>query len=583
MRRVLERGRAGRSGASGRRVAAAGCAFLLAGLIAGGGPAPAQTAPCGAGGQVVMVLRTGIARSVRALRPCPRPLLPGLRPKGPQRPGDTERPEGTKRADKGTPPRPGPRPEPRPVRSAVAPARDMRVGSDAPHGASGETVRPHGKGAMAARRAATASRPPAPPPRSVNRSSRQVAKARPPKARLGLPPVSPRALPPLSAEGGDARPLLEGDGAPTAAFGPDGMLHLSLALDRPVPWRADALVAPPRLVLDLALGDLPASDAQGFARRLSALLPGELRFGHLVGPWWRLVILPGRPFRLESGGMRTEAGIARLRLTFRPGLPPGRPTALTLPAGLPPLGESTSRQADGRLKVAIDPGHGGVDPGAEHGGLREADITLALARALAEALRRRDVGVVLTRDDDRFVPLERRMSIARAAGADVLVSLHADALASGQARGVSIHTFSADASDEAAKALIARHARNDILAGLDLQGVDDALTSVLTDLAMRETLPRSEALADRMVAELARAGIRLLSRPRIRGAYAVLKSPDIPSVLVEAGFLSNRGDRRNLADPGWRRNLAEILARAVTLWALEDAGRAAFGGGRPRP
>ncbi len=436
--------------------------------------------------------------------------------------------------------------------------------------------------------AGAGSSPPAEAPAAEGASPKPAA-----MLPASAPPVSPPAArvltgpPSLAAEGGGARLLPEGEGGLQAALGPDGTFRLALGLESPVPWRADALVAPPRLVIDLALGEPALSETRALRRRFAARLPWRLRFGRLAGPWWRLVLLPGRPYRLASGEMRTEGGAARLRLVFRPGVPPGRPTALALPAGVPSAGKSAGKEArpprpGGRLKVAVDPGHGGVDPGAEHGGLREADVTLALARSLAEALRRRDVDVVLTRNDDSFVPLERRMSIARAAGADVLVSLHADALASGQARGVSIHTFSAEASDEAAKALIARHARDDILSGLDLQGVDDTLTSVLADLAMRETLPRSEALADRMVAELARDGIRLLGRPRIRGAYAVLKSPDIPSVLVEAGFLSNAADRAALADPAWRRRLAETLARALARWALDDAGRAAFGGGVPR-
>lgn len=371
--------------------------------------------------------------------------------------------------------------------------------------------------------------------------------------------------------------------------GPDGTLSLRFDLAAPVPWQAAALVEPPRLVVDLALGAVSPTQMKALSEKLRNSGEMELHIGPLYAGWWRLVFLPRTPYRLVRGEMRTDegspeadkqgSGRALLQLEFAQGRPEDGKRAMRLPAGLPPLPErgpspTASPGSPRRLKVAIDPGHGGIDPGAEHGGLREADITLALARELAEALRRRNIEVILTREDDSFVPLERRMSIARAAGADILVSLHADALASGQARGVSIHTFAPEASDEAARALVERHGRGDILAGLDLSRQDDTIAALLADLAMRETLPRSEALAGRMVLELEQSDIRLLGRPRIHGAYAVLKSPEIPSVLVEAGFLSNPNDRELLADPGWRQRLADALARAITRWALEDAGRA---------
>jgi N-acetylmuramoyl-L-alanine amidase len=179
----------------------------------------------------------------------------------------------------------------------------------------------------------------------------------------------------------------------------------------------------------------------------------------------------------------------------------------------------------------------------------------------------------MTRDADTFVSLEGRIAAARRAGAEVFVSIHADAVAEGIARGAQVYTLSEDASSRAAALLAARHDRAELLAGVDLSAHDDAVARVLMDLARRETEPRTEALADTLVAAFRRDAIRLHGRPRESAAFAVLKAPDIPSVLVELGFMSTPGELDKLLSAAWRARAAEALAAGLAEWAAADAAR----------
>jgi N-acetylmuramoyl-L-alanine amidase len=179
--------------------------------------------------------------------------------------------------------------------------------------------------------------------------------------------------------------------------------------------------------------------------------------------------------------------------------------------------------------------------------------------------------VVLTRDDDVFVPLETRTSIAREAGADLFLSLHADALAEGEASGATVYTLDEEATDAASAALAERHDRDDLLAGVDLSEQDDVVAEVLMDMARTETAPRTDRLAQAIVGAIRAAEIRMHRRPRQTGSFSVLKSPDIPSVLLELGFLSSARDFSRLIDPAWRARMAEAIRVALIDWAGEEA------------
>lgn len=196
---------------------------------------------------------------------------------------------------------------------------------------------------------------------------------------------------------------------------------------------------------------------------------------------------------------------------------------------------------------------------------------LDFARDLGAALEKRGMKVVLTRDQDVFVPLETRVSIARQVGADVFISLHADSLAEGRASGATVYTLSEDAQDTASHKLSERHARDDLLAGLDLSDQDDQVAQVLMSLARTETQPRADRLADAIVEGLGEATGNLHKRPRLSAGFSVLKAPDIPSVLIEMGYLSDDTDRSRLLDPAWRVVAANGIADAVQHWLAEDA------------
>ena len=197
---------------------------------------------------------------------------------------------------------------------------------------------------------------------------------------------------------------------------------------------------------------------------------------------------------------------------------------------------------------------------------------LAFARQLKELLLREGVfKVVMTREDDIFVPLETRISIARAESADLLISLHADALEEGEAVGAVIYTLSGEASEAAATTLAERHDRNDLLAGVNLAGQDDLVATVLMDMARTETAPRTARLAASLEEAMKSADLKMHRVPLQSAGFSVLKSPDIPSVLIELGFLSSPRDLARLTDGTWRARMAEAIRDGVMIWVQEDA------------
>jgi N-acetylmuramoyl-L-alanine amidase len=152
-----------------------------------------------------------------------------------------------------------------------------------------------------------------------------------------------------------------------------------------------------------------------------------------------------------------------------------------------------------------------------------------------------------------------------------MISLHADALDSGEATGATVYTFATEASDEASARLAAAHDRAELLVGVDLAGQDDTIADVLMDLARTETEPRSAALAASVVGAIGAEGLILHRAPLKSAAFSVLKSADIPSVLIELGYLSSRADRARLVDPAWRARMARAIVAAVNRWSQEDA------------
>lgn len=214
--------------------------------------------------------------------------------------------------------------------------------------------------------------------------------------------------------------------------------------------------------------------------------------------------------------------------------------------------------------VAIDPGHGGGDPGTiSPAGIYEKRITLATAVEVARLLTLTGrFRAVLTRRRDRLIPLRQRVARARAQHAELLLSLHADALPDSAMRGLSVYTLSEQASDRQTAALAARENRDDFVGGVRLSRQPAEIGNILFDLARRETDNRSLAFADAILSELGRT-VPLLEKPRRSAGFAVLTAPDVPSVLVELGCLSNPEEERLLAQRAYRRRLAQGLVRAI--------------------
>jgi N-acetylmuramoyl-L-alanine amidase len=214
--------------------------------------------------------------------------------------------------------------------------------------------------------------------------------------------------------------------------------------------------------------------------------------------------------------------------------------------------------------VVIDPGHGGADPGAiSINGVYEKAITLQVARALREQLLATGrYRVALTRDGDDFVRLRDRVAQAREQGADLFISLHADSLGQANVSGMSVYTLSDKASDREAEMLAARENRADALGGLDLKAETDEVVSILIDLAQRDTLNQSRRVANLLVEEMGKQ-VRLLPRPHRSAGFAVLTAPDVPSVLIELGYLSNPKDAKMLTQTEHQVRLARSIARGI--------------------
>ena len=357
-------------------------------------------------------------------------------------------------------------------------------------------------------------------------------------------------------------------------------LTLTLPLSQPVPWRTRLLTDPPRAVIDFRTVDWSGFDpatvppAGGLA---------GVRVGEAGGGWSRMVLDLSRPMGFVEAGMSTDAltGAARLDLRLAP-LSDAEFAAQAAALAATDGPGDTEAPDTGRLPLGnrptvlvLDPGHGGVDPGAVHEGLTEAEVILTFARELADLLRRSGrYEVVMTRDSDSFVSLEGRITVAHSTQADLFLSLHADALDDGEATGATLYTLAAEATDAASAALAERHDRDDMLGGgVDLRGTDDAVAGVLMQLARQDTGPATDRLARDLVAAIRDADLRMHRHPWQQAAFSVLKSPSVPSALLEIGFLSSARDRTRLRDPRWRARMAQAILTGLDTWVQDEAAQ----------
>jgi N-acetylmuramoyl-L-alanine amidase len=352
-------------------------------------------------------------------------------------------------------------------------------------------------------------------------------------------------------------------------------------LSKPVSYRYISLAQPPRLAIDLP--DV-AWTLDADASRAVGLVKG-FRFGQPRPGTSRIVLDVAQPFAIErvfelppngTRGHRIVTDLVekpvnghhhQLARAITPAAGSGAAQAAAVMVVRPPARKPPPPRAE-RI-IVIDPGHGGVDPGAVGSTTNILEKEVALRMGLALRKRLEATGrykVVMTRDGDRIVRLRDRLHIARQSGGELFVSLHADSLVQApDVRGASVYTLSERASTDEAARLARKENRADILAGVDLSDQEDVVTEILIDLAQRDANNRSVRFAELLVQEL-KATTRMAKRRRAQAGFVVLKSPDMPSVLVELGYLSNAADEKALADDAHIAGLAAALAQAIDVY-----------------
>jgi N-acetylmuramoyl-L-alanine amidase len=336
--------------------------------------------------------------------------------------------------------------------------------------------------------------------------------------------------------------------------------------------------APERVVIDLP------STAFGFpADELSPRgLFKDIRYGAMGEASARIVLTAIRPVKLvlaetqpnESGGYRL---VLDAEMTSKEEFAELMKSQDWSVAAAPAPDPMAAPVRDNIFTVAVDAGHGGIDAGATAtiSKMPEKAITLGFARLLAEKLNKLEgVKAFLTRSDDTFLSLSERVTLARQQHADLFISLHADTLSQKDIRGATVYTLSDKASDRMAENLAARENLSDQLAGYTIQSGPPEVADILLDLTRRETQAFSIALADHVVKSF-EGQTGLINNPHRQAGFQVLRAPDIPSVLLELGFLSNPDDEKLLLDEGWRTKIATLITDAVDRYralALANGG-----------
>ncbi len=218
-----------------------------------------------------------------------------------------------------------------------------------------------------------------------------------------------------------------------------------------------------------------------------------------------------------------------------------------------------------KLNIVIDAGHGGIDPGAiGKSGVYEKQLTLQVAKKLRDRLKKNPrYQPIMTRSKDTFLSLRERVAVARKYNADLFISIHADSIGRADIRGSTVYTLSENASDDEAEELAHANNKSDVIAGVDLEEQDDTVQGILIDLAQRETMNFSVKFAKMLIPEIAQSGMKVGGRSHRFAGFRVLKAPDVPSVLVELGYLSNRQDEKILKSSNGQTKLAASIAKAI--------------------
>jgi N-acetylmuramoyl-L-alanine amidase len=372
----------------------------------------------------------------------------------------------------------------------------------------------------------------------------------------------------------------------------NGKTRLEFDLSRSVAATAFVLADPDRVVVELPEVNFQLDPAVGRPGGVTKTRPGahvrsgrlveSYRFGHFAAGRSRIVIDLGRPAKIERAAAEPigEGGLARLivelapegreafRAAARTAARAERPSAshAARPGGQGPNGKAEAKAEAGKPLVVIDPGHGGVDTGASGvSGLVEKEVVFDFARDLARKLRATgQFRVAMTRESDVFVPLDERVTIARGQGAALLVSIHADSIkqAAGVA-GATVYTVSDRASDAEAARVAESENSADRAAGVDATEASGEVADILFDLTRRETRAFAHLYSRTLIGYLGKA-TKLNKNPARSAGFKVLKAPDVPSVLLELGYLSSEKDAQALASPEWRDRVTTSVSQSIS-------------------
>jgi N-acetylmuramoyl-L-alanine amidase len=368
--------------------------------------------------------------------------------------------------------------------------------------------------------------------------------------------------------------------------GDDNQIRFVVDLSRKIDIRAFMLANPYRVIIDMPQVNFqfpPKAGEQGHG------LVKAFRYGLALPGASRMVLDLSAPARVEKAFVlpAAEGQPARLVLDL---LKVDRETflrAVAIDNRLPRLSDpvrpgerepGSKGGGDPRPIIAIDPGHGGADAGSR-GPTGETEKSLVLDFGIMLRDKVEKTGkyrVVMTRSDDTFVPLAERVRLARSRQAQLLISIHCDALArgDGEAQGATIYTLSEQASDSEAARLADEENRSDVIAGVNLSAEPDQIADILIDLAQRETKAFSAQFAHTLATEL-KSTVRLHKHPLKSAGFRVLKAPDVPSVLLELGYVSNKDDLKQLTSDTWRAHAGDSIMHAIdTFFATRVAGAA---------
>lgn len=364
-----------------------------------------------------------------------------------------------------------------------------------------------------------------------------------------------------------------------------------LDLDQTVSFRATTLADPYRVVVDVPQVNFQLAPGTGVGRglvkafRYGLVMPGGSRIVFdLTGPAkitnsYVLEAANDQPARLVLELEEVDRA-AFVQTPIPDNRPELRPTIAAAPATVPEQAQQKpGAPADGRPVVVIDPGHGGIDNGTQSSGESEKNLVLAFGLALRDRLEKAGkYRVVMTRDDDTFIPLNDRTKIARNLNAALFVSIHADALpkAEGDAQGATIYTLSDKASDAEAQRLADAENRADAIAGFNLAEEPTDVADILIDLTQRETRTFSNRFAHLLMGEM-KSTVRMHKHPLKSAGFRVLKAPDVPSVLVEIGYVSNKDDLGHLVSEGWRSRAVGSMAQAIDAFLAKRLATAGAG------